>query len=275
MDLIVQYGGWIVAMAVTGLVGGFVAGLLGVGGGIVIVPVLDIALGSFNVDPSIRMKVAVATSLATIMATSLASARAHHRAKAVDLALLKSWGPMIFIGVVLGTIIAGFVDGKVLSAVFATTALVVAANMLLRAKNHELFDDFPNGVVKSALGVLIGTISAMMGIGGGTLGVPIMTLFGTDIRRAVGTASAIGFIIAIPGTIGYILTGWNAEGLPPFSLGYVNLAAVAAIIPLSMLAAPWGAKTAHTVPRQVLSYGFGAFLILTAIKMFSGLILGH
>ncbi|MVS98955.1 TSUP family transporter [Devosia sp. L53-10-65] len=261
-------------MAVTGLVAGFVAGLLGVGGGIVIVPVLDIALGAFNVDPSIRMKVAVATSLATIMATSLASARAHHRAGAVDLALLKSWGPMIFVGVVLGTIIAGMVDGQVLSVVFATTALIVSANMVLRAKSHKLFDDFPNGVVKSALGILVGTISAMMGIGGGTLGVPILTIFGTDIRRAVGTASAIGFIIAIPGTIGYVITGWDVAGLPPFSLGYVNLVAVTAIIPLSMLAAPWGARTAHTIPREALAYGFGAFLTLTAIKMYAGLLIG-
>lgn len=274
MDLIIQYGGWIAAMAATGLVAGFVAGLLGVGGGIVIVPVLDIALGAFNVDPSIRMKVAVVTSLATIMATSLSSAQAHHRAGAVDFALLKSWGPMIFVGVILGTAIAGMVDGRVLSAVFATTALIVAANMVLRAKNHKLFDDFPNGAIKAALGVFIGTISAMMGIGGGTLGVPIMTIFGIDIRRAVGTAAAIGFIIAIPGTVGYVLTGWNANGLPPFSLGFVNLVAVAAIIPLSMLAAPWGARTAHTVPRQILAYGFGAFLTLTAIKMFAGLFSG-
>lgn len=269
--MIIEYGGWLAAMAVTGLVAGFVAGLLGVGGGIVIVPVLDIALAAFDVDPSLRMKVAVATSLATIMATSLASARAHHRAGAVDYALLKSWGPVIFVGVVMGTAIAGLVDGQVLTVVFATTALIVAANMVLRANSHKLFDDFPNGVVKSVLGLLIGTVSAMMGIGGGTLGVPILTIFGKDIRSAVGTASAMGFIIAIPGTVGYVTTGWGAEGLPPLSLGYVNFVAVAAIIPLSMLAAPWGAKTAHSVPRQILAYGFGAFLTLTAIKMFAGL----
>lgn len=146
--------------------------------------------------------------------------------------------------------------------------------MVLRAKNHKVFDDFPNPGVKSGLGVLIGTISTMMGIGGGTLGVPILTIFGTDIRRAIGTASSIGFIIAIPGTIGYVITGWSADGLPPFSLGYVNLVAVAAIIPFSMLTAPSGARTAHTVPRHVLAYGFGIFLTLTAIKMFGGLIVG-
>jgi uncharacterized membrane protein YfcA len=271
MDFISQYGLWIAAMAATGLAAGFVAGLLGVGGGIVIVPVLDAVLTAFGVDISIRMKVAVSTSLATIVATSWASARSHRLHNAVDFDLLKSWGPMIFIGVVVGTLVAGFVDGRVLTLVFAVTALLVAANMILRADSHKLRDGFPNAGVKAGLGVVVGAISAMMGIGGGTLSVPILTAFGFDIRRAVGTASAIGFVIAIPGTIGYIIAGWGVAGLPPFSLGYVNFAALIAIIPLSMLSAPWGARAAHTVPRRVLAYGFGAFLTLTAIKMFVSL----
>jgi uncharacterized membrane protein YfcA len=271
VDLIAQYGPWIVGMAATGVLAGFVAGLLGVGGGIVIVPVLDAVLGAFDVDISVRMKVAVATSLATIIATSWASAKSHRQHKAVDVDLLKTWGPMIFIGVVVGTLIAGFVDGRVLTLVFAVTALLVAANMILRADSHKLADGFPNAAVKAGLGVVVGGISAMMGIGGGTLSVPILTAFGTDIRRAVGTASAIGFVIAIPGTIGYIIAGWGVPGLPPGSLGFVNLIALAAIIPLSMLTAPYGAKTAHTVPRKYLAYGFGAFLALTSAKMFYSL----
>jgi hypothetical protein len=272
VDFIAQYWTWIAAMVATGLVAGFVAGLLGVGGGIVIVPVLDAVLGAFEVDISIRMKVAVATSLATIIATSWASARSHRRHKAVDFDLLRSWGPMIFIGVVIGTAIAGLVDGRVLTLVFAVTALLVAANMILRADSHKLMGGFPNPAVTAGLGVLVGLISAMMGIGGGTLSVPILTAFGSDIRRAVGTASAIGFVIAIPGTIGYIIAGWNAFDLPPFSLGYVNLVALAAIIPLSMLTAPWGARTAHAVPRKYLAYGFGIFLVATSIKMFWSLL---
>lgn len=128
--------------------------------------------------------------------------------------------------------------------------------------------------MKAGLGVIVGTISAMMGIGGGALSVPILTAFGTDIRKAVGTASAIGFIIAIPGAIGYIATGWGAAGLPPFSVGYVNLAALVAIIPLSMLTAPWGTRTAHAIPRKYLAYGFGVFLVATSIKMFWSLLAG-
>lgn len=274
MDFIAQYGTWIVAMAATGLVAGFVAGLLGVGGGIVIVPVLDLVLAAFNVDISIRMKVAVGTSLATIVATSWASAKSHRQHKAVDFELLKTWGPMIFVGVVLGTLVAGLVDGRVLTLVFAVTALLVAANMIFRADNHKLRDGFPNAGIKAVLGMIVGLVSAMMGIGGGTLSVPILTAFGTDIRKAVGTASAIGFIIAIPGAIGYMIAGWGATGLPPFSLGFLNIAALIAIIPLSMLTAPWGAKAAHTVPRKYLAYGFGAFLVATSIKMFWSLAAG-
>jgi uncharacterized membrane protein YfcA len=272
VDLISQYGPWVFAMAVTGIAAGFVAGLLGVGGGIIIVPVLDLVLGVFGVDPSIRMKIAVATSLATIILTSVSSARSHYKKGAIDFGILKSWGPMIFAGVIVGTLIAGLVDGRVLSLVFATVALLVAANMILRAQSHALMAGFPNAAVKGGLGIVVGTISAMMGIGGGTLSVPILTAFGTDIRRAVATGAAIGFVIAIPGTIGYIIAGWNAEGLPPGSLGYVNLLAFICIVPLSMLAAPWGAKVAHSIDRKYLSYGFGVFLVATSIKMFWSLV---
>lgn len=274
MDIVLHYAPFVLAMAVTGLAAGFIAGLLGVGGGIVIVPVLDTVLATFGVDPSIRMKVAVATSLTTIMFTSWASASSHRKHKAVDMPLLRSWGPAIFVGVVLGTIFAGLVDGRVLTGIFATVALLVAANMLIRADNAKLRDDFPNPVVKAGLGVVVGTISALMGIGGGTLSVPILTAFGFDIRRAVGTASAIGFIIAIPGTIGYVIAGWGQAGLPVLSVGYVNLIALALIIPLSMFAAPYGAKAAHTIPRKYLAYGFAVFLVATSIKMIVSLLSG-
>ncbi|MBB4303540.1 hypothetical protein GGD81_002583 [Rhodobium orientis] len=268
-DLLAHYGIWIAAMVFAGVVGGFVAGLLGVGGGIVIVPVLYFVLGGVGVDDTVRMKIAVATSLSTIVFTSLSSARSHYKRGAVDFALLKSWGLPIFIGVVCGTAIGGQVDGLVLTSVFAVVALLVAVNMVVRADNSALTEDFPNTGVKSAVGVFVGLFSAMMGIGGGTLSVPILTAFGFDIRKAVGTAAAIGFIIAIPGTLGYALAGWGEAGLPAGSIGYVNLIALVALVPLTMLIAPLGAKMAHAIPRRMLSYAFAAFLGVTAIRMFA------
>ncbi|MFV0334932.1 MAG: sulfite exporter TauE/SafE family protein [Tropicimonas sp.] len=267
-DIIADYGMWIAAMIFAGVVGGFVAGLLGVGGGIVIVPVLYFVLGGVGVPDAVRMKVAVATSLATIIFTSLSSARSHYKRGAIDFSLLKSWGLPIFIGVVCGTTIGGQVDGLVLTTIFAVVALLVALNMIVRANNSALTDDFPNIGVKSVAGVFVGLISAMMGIGGGTLSVPILTAFGFDIRKAVGTAAAIGFIIAIPGTVGYALAGWGEAELPTGSLGYVNLIALIALIPLTMLIAPLGAKVAHVIPRRMLSYAFAAFLGVTALRMF-------
>ncbi|GHA29822.1 UPF0721 transmembrane protein [Devosia pacifica] len=267
-DMLMDYSIWIAAMVFAGIVGGFVAGLLGVGGGIVIVPILYFVLDGMGVGDEIRMKIAVATSLASIVFTSLSSARSHYSRGAVDFSLLKSWGIPIFIGVIAGTVTAGLVSGMVLTTVFAVVALLVALNMLLRANSVALTDGFPNGIVKAVSGFFVGLISSMMGIGGGTLSVPILTAFGFDIRRAVGTAAAIGFIIAIPGTIGYAIAGWGANGLPASSVGYVNLIALVALAPLTMLIAPLGAKMAHNIPRKVLSYAFAAFLFLTSARMF-------
>ena len=267
-DLLASYGVWIAAMVFAGVIGGFVAGLLGVGGGIVIVPILYFVLGGIGVTDTVRMKIAVATSLATIIFTSLSSARSHYKRGAVDFTLLKSWGVPIFVGVVLGTMIGGHVDGLVLTIVFAVVALLVAINMVVRADNSALAERFPNAFVKGAAGLFVGLISAMMGIGGGTLSVPILTAFGFDIRKAVGTAAAIGFIIAIPGTIGYALAGWGEPDLPAGSVGYPNLIALIALIPLTTLIAPLGARVAHLIPRRMLSYAFAAFLGITALRMF-------
>ena len=266
--LFAAYGMWIAAMILAGVIGGFVAGLLGVGGGIVIVPILYFVLGGVGVADTVRMKVAVATSLATIIFTSLSSARSHYKRGAVDFVLLKSWGLPIFIGVVFGTLIGGHVNGLVLTMVFAVVALLVAINMIVRADNAALADGFPNIAVKSVAGLFVGLISAMMGIGGGTLSVPILTAFGFDIRKAVGTAAAIGFIIAIPGTVGYALAGWGAADLPAGSLGYANLIALVALVPLTTLIAPLGARVADVIPRRMLSYAFAAFLGVTALRMF-------
>lgn len=255
-----------------GGVAGITAGLLGVGGGIVIVPVLWHLFDALGIDEAVRMHVAVGTSLATIIATSVASVRAHHRRGAVDFVMLRAWGPWIFIGVLIGTAIAGLVRGPVLTAVFAAVALVVSIHMGLGKQDWRLAKTLPKGVGKMGLAGLIGAISAMMGIGGGTLSVPILSLFGYPIHRAVGTAAAIGFIIGIPGTIGFILTGLEVPDRPPLSLGYISLIGFILIVPTSMLLAPVGARLAHGLNTRNLKRVFAVFLGVTALRMFYKLV---
>jgi uncharacterized membrane protein YfcA len=256
------------AMAATGLVSGTLAGLLGVGGGIVIVPLLFNVFPLFGIPEAIQMKVAVATSLATIIPTSIQSARKHHATGTMDVALLRSIWPAMLAGVALGTFIGVFVRGEGMTAVFAMVALLVALNMGFTGVDFKVADAVPAGPPRAALGIGIGSVSAMMGIGGGTLGVPILSMFGYPIRAAVATASAFGLIISIPATIGFVLGGWNDARVPPFSLGYVSLIGFALIAPTSILATPWGVKLAHTIPPLWLKRAFAVFLAVTSLRMF-------
>jgi uncharacterized membrane protein YfcA len=257
----------------TGLAAGVLAGLLGVGGGIVIVPVLFNLFPYLGIDETVRMHLAVGTSLATIVPTSIMSMRAHHKRGAVDWALLKSWGLAIAAGVAAGTVLGAYATGAVLTAVFATVAVVVAANMAFRREGWTVATSLPGGAARQAIGALIGLFSVMMGIGGGTLSVPILSAFSYPIRRAVGTASAIGLIIAVPGTIGFIASGLGAEGLPPYSIGYANAVGFALIVPATMIAAPWGAMIAHAIDPGWLRKAFALFLFLTSVRMFWSLVI--
>jgi uncharacterized membrane protein YfcA len=254
--------------AAAGIFGGILAGLLGVGGGIVIVPALYLSLSSIGMDPAVTMQVAVGTSLATIVFTSLSSGFGHYRRGALDMDLLKLWAPSLLVGVVAGALLGGYVSGLFLIAVFAVVAALVALDMIFRPTKDE---PVPRGFSKRVwvvLGGVTGALSAMMGIGGGTIGVPLLNFLGYDIRRAVGTSSAIGFIIGLPGAIIYAVTGLGVDGLPPISIGYVNLVAAAVIIPLSTSFAPVGVKLAHSIPRRALRLAFGVFLMITSLRMF-------
>lgn len=255
----------------TGAVAGVVSGLLGVGGGIVIVPVLFLVFLALDISEAVRMHVAVGTSLATIIFTGFISARSHWKRGSVDTALLKSWGPWIALGVILGTVVGGNVSGTVLTLVFALIAALVAINMAFKPADNIAPKPMPKTPLKQILSMIIGMISVMMGIGGGTLAVPILSFFTYPIRLAVGTAAAIGLIIAIPGTIGYALFGLGVDDLPPFSLGYVNIAGLIAIIPTSMLTAPLGVRIAHSIPQLALRWCFAAFLAVTSIRMITSI----
>ncbi|MFC2999960.1 sulfite exporter TauE/SafE family protein [Falsiroseomonas tokyonensis] len=263
--------GLAVAMALTGIVSGTLAGLLGVGGGIVIVPVLFNVFPLFGIPEAVQMKLAVGTSLATIIPTSIQSARKHYLKGTMDVPLLKSLAPSIGVGVLLGTVLAIWLKGEALTLVFATIAILVALNMGFTGADWKLRDSFPGGVLRQAIGGFIGTVSAMMGIGGGTVGVPILSMFGAPIRGAVATASVFGIIISIPASIGFIYGGWGDPLLPPLSLGYVNLIGFALIVPSSMIAAPWGVHLAHTIPPLLLKRAFALFLFITAMRMFYSL----
>lgn len=242
------------ALLLTGALGGFVAGLLGVGGGIVIVPVLFHIFTLLGIDDDVKMHLAVGTSLSTIILTSAMSVRAHWRRGAVDMTLLKRWGVGIFLG-------------PVLMAVFGIMALIVSFHMAFSKPSWRIADKLPGGIAEQAMATGIGGISAMMGIGGGTLSVPTLSLFGYPIHKAVGTAAAIGFIIGVPGTIGFVLSGLGDSELPPFSFGYVSLLGLALITPTSILMAPVGAWAAHALPVRGLKLAFAAFLFVTSLRM--------
>lgn len=261
-------------LLLAGVGAGLIAGLLGVGGGIILVPVLYYLFTAMGIDEAVRMHVAVGTSLTTIIATSIASIRAHHKRGAVDLALLRSWGPGILIGTLIGGLIASAVKGSALTGIFATLATLIGLYMALGQRTMVISNHLPGPLGAYSLGALIGGISTMMGIGGGSLSVPILSLFGYPIHRAIGTAAAIGFIIGVPGTLYFMFSGWNVSGLPPYSLGYVNLLGTALIVPASMLLAPLGARLSHRLNTRKLKTIFGIFLMIMAgqmlVKIFRG-----
>jgi uncharacterized membrane protein YfcA len=256
----------IAILAVSGVVAGFVAGLLGVGGGIVTVPVLEYSLRFAGVPEEYRMHVAVATSLAAIIPTSISSARTHRARGAVDTQLARSWGIAVMLGAALGSLLASNAPVTVLAGVFGSVALLIAAKMLLPLDHLRAARDVPRGAGGAALGGLIGVVSAVMGIGGGTLTVPTLNLCGYPIHRAVGTAALFGIFISIPGTLGYLLARPAVE-LPWATVGFVSLVGLAVIAPGSMLTAALGARAAHSLSRRRLSQAFGVFLLLVGGRM--------
>ena len=256
-----------VGLLVSGVFAGLIAGLLGVGGGIVVVPVLYYALSLLGVDESVRMHIATATSLAVMIPTSLSSVRSHNKKGAVDRDQLKHWVVPMVAGVAVGAVLSGYASGKSLSLIFALASLPVAFYLAFGNENWRIADHLPRFPAGALLPFGIGGVSTVMGVGGGMIGVPAMTLCGIPIHRAVGTASAFGTIISIPGTIGAIIAGWSIANLPPFSLGYVNLAALIFLAPASYFTAPIGAHIAHKTDRKKLRTIFAVFIVITASRM--------
>ncbi len=259
--------GLTLGLLVTGAIAGVLAGLLGVGGGIVIVPVLIVVAEVFEIDDSVAMLLVVGTSLATIIPTSISSARAHTKRGAIDTDILRGWVPAIFIGALLGGIASKFIGSSGLTLVFGVVALIVSINLAL-PKTLTLASAPPkHRSAQSALALPIGFTSALMGIGGGTLAVPVMSMLSVPVHRAVATASVFGLAIALPAAAGFIWAGLGVEGRPPGSLGYVNLPAAITLFSMSVLTAPYGVKLAHVLASRKLKLAFAGFLAVSATRM--------
>ena len=264
--------GLVLALLATGLVAGTLAGLLGVGGGIVIVPVLYHLFTLLGIDESVRMHVAVGTSLATIIPTSIMSSRAHRKKGSLDLALIKRLMPSVIVGVIAGSIASRYLSGAVLTAVFATVGLVVALNMAFKKDGFAVGNGLPGTAGTALLGGGIGGISTLMGIGGGTLSVPILNALKVPMHTAVGTGAMLGMVISFPGALAFLYNGLGVPLRPPLSVGYVNLLGMALIVPATMLTTGFGAKLAHSIDARRLRQVFAAFLALTSLRMFYGML---
>lgn len=213
------------------------------------------------------MHVCVATSLATIVATSLRSVMAHRKRGAVDAAILKGWAPFMGSGAVVGVAAAGFLKSEALMVVFGVFAFLVALYMAFDKGRRRLAEAAPTGGARAAIAGAMGFLSTLMGIGGGTFGVPILTLFSVPVHRAVATAAGFGLVIAIPAALGFVISGLGAPDRPEFTLGYVHLPAFAVIVPMTVLCAPYGVKLAHAMNSRPLKLLFALFLAITALNM--------
>lgn len=255
------------ALLGAGLIGGVIAGLFGVGGGTVLVPALFYAFSALGVGGEGDLHAAIGTSLATIVVTSLRSLTAHRAHGAVDEGVLKTWTPWVALGGVVGAAVAGVTSMEGLALVYGACLLLVAAQMGLLPERYVLRSDMPVGWMRRLLGTLIGLLSAMMGVGGGSLGGMTMSLFGRPIHQAVATASGFGVAIGAAAAAGFVVFGWDAPGRPPFSLGYVNLPAAAIMGVMTAMAAPLGARLAHRLDRWVLKKAFAVYLLATALSV--------
>lgn len=256
-----------------GAAGGFLSGLLGVGGGILFVPALFFAMSAVGLELEHAMHISIATSLLIVLATGATSAIAHYHRGSVEPALLRDWGPFILLGVVVGSFFASYVEGEVLKKFFAGMTLAISLYMAFgKEKKAETRARFLTLNVQRGICTAIGIASAMLGIGGAIMTVPLMSYSGLAIQRAVGTGAALGTIISLPATLGFMAGGilHQIDGLPPGSVGYVNFIAAAAIIPTSMLLAPVGVRISHAMPRVMLRRVFAFVLLVVSIRMFTG-----
>lgn len=252
------------ALTAAGLVGGLIAGLFGVGGGTVIVPAVFYAFEVLGIGGEGNLHTAIGTSLLTIVATAWRSLKAHRSHGAVDETVLKTWTPWVGAGALIGAAVAGVTSMAGLAIVYGVCLVVVAAQMGLLPERVTLRPDLPTGWGRRVTGTVIGGLSAMMGIGGGSFGGMMMVLCGRPIHQAVATASGFGLAIGAAATLGFVVFGWDAGGRPPLSLGYVNVPGAIVMAVLTTTVAPLGARLAHAMDRTVLRRAFAVYLLIAA-----------
>jgi uncharacterized membrane protein YfcA len=257
-----------------GALSGFLAGVFGIGGGAILVPVFYECFRLAGVPLEVRMPLCIGTSLAIIIPTSLASFRAHYIRGAVDMDILRRWWLPIVLGVVAGSVAARYAPERLFKIVFVMVAWSAAARLLLTRESWKLSDDVPKGFLMRVYGFFIGLLSTLMGVGGGLFANLLMTFYGRPIHQAVATSSALAVLISIPGTIGYVYAGWPAAArFPdvtalqlPFAIGFVSLIGAVLVMPTSLLTAPLGVRAAHAMSKRHLEMAFGAYLFIVGSR---------
>ncbi len=266
--LINEYTYFIILMALTAIPVGFVAGLFGIGGGLITVPFLYYIFTSLGIDQQYIMHLAVGTSFAIIIPTSTVSVLTHHKFKAVDFNIVKNYGIFVVLGVIVGTIFAASLKTKSLVLFFSIIILFLSIYLLLlKEKEKDLIIEMKLHF-KVIFGFIVGFISAPMGIGGAIMNVPILKFFGYPITKAIGSAAAIGFLIALFGASGFLISGSYLKTNLPLSIGFLNIPAFLIFIPITTFMARIGARTVHKIDKNLISKFFGCFLLLVAIKFF-------
>ncbi len=250
-----------------GALAGVLAGLLGVGGGIVLVPCFFYAFQTLGYDGPQLMQMCLATSLATIIVTSVRSVLSHNRKGAVDWSILRGWAPGIVVGAIVGVMVAASLRSTTLQMVFGILGIVIGAYLGLGKSDWRLGEEMPKGIRRAILSPFVGFLSVLMGIGGGSFGVPLMSLYNTPIHRAVATAAGFGVLIAVPSVIGFLFLPIDPAMRPPYTVGAVNLPTFLVVIAMTLLTAPLGVKIAHAMDPKPLKRVFAVFLTLVALNM--------
>ena len=273
----------VLLLLVTGALAGFLAGIFGIGGGAVLVPVLYECFRIAGVPLDARMPLCIGTSLAIIIPTSIRSWQAHHKRGGVDMDILLKWAVPVLAGVILGSVIARYAPEKLFKYVFVGVAWSAAARLLLGKENWRLGDEMPKGIFMKAYGFFIGLLSTLMGIGGGLFSNLLMTFYGRPIHQAIGTSAGLAVLISIPGALGYIYAGWPAASrFPdvaalqlPFAVGYISLIGAALVMPTSLLVAPLGVRVAHLLTKRKLEIAFGLYLLIVSSRFVVSLATGY